>query len=580
MSLWHHTKQLSLHVTKKTGRILFPYLWHFLTDDYKGRLHHLIVDSILSLIILGLVGANIVLGEWFYLFSIEPTVDVTVAVPEVIISGEPLKTNITLTPTNKAITDVRLKAVVPAGYEVTAEQQWEWPHLEAGDTQTLTLAGRFSGDFDKTYRVIALYDYHYFGQTFSDYVTVEFTVDTSSFELVTSVPPQILNQESFNWTVEYYNSAAKPRRDVCLEFDLPEAFVLDDSSVPITADWRAVLPEVGARQGGVITLTGSFRKAIGEGSQVMQVTALDDCSKKKVYQQVVLTTPIEVLTPRLQLQTSGASVLNVGDVGSYVVKYSNTGDAVLSTVKLTAHFNSDPASYGTIAISGSGRRNGSTISWQNSNLAPGETRTQTFTVASYPLLRQKNVAFSYTVSASADIADLGVTTYAAPISGLTTKFNSTLQFSQVARYTGSSGEQLGYGPYPLQAWEVTALRVFWQVEDFTNDLNNVTITATLPSQVEWTGHSAVTAGGAMSYDPTTRRVTWHTSNIPSFSYPQGASFEVRVLPNSAQVGKRIHLTNDTIFTARDSFTGTVLTRAAGALLTDQPIQAAIQPTTE
>lgn len=570
MSWWHATKRIALHLTKHTGRILFPYAWHYFTDDYKGRRHHLIVDTVLSLGVLGVLAANVGLGVWFYLFSIRPTVAATVSVPAVVISGASLGTTITFQPINTTITTVHLKLIGPSGYTFTDSTDWQWSRLSKGEQPTLIIPGTFTGNVNQQYRVVLLYTYNYFGQQFFDYTVAEFTVDTSSLEVVTTVPDKILNDESFSWDVAYHNSSDLPRSDVCVHLDIPDSFALQSSSLPI-ADGQVILNTLQPREQGTITITGSFKNAIGEGAHVLGVTGIDECSTQQ-YQQIVLTSAIQVLTPRLQVTTSGPSVLNVGDTGYYTVTYSNTGDTSLQNVRIVAQLTGLAGRYRAISISGGGTMSGGTMTWLTTALAPGETRRQTFSIATNPALREKNVASSYTVSGTADIADIGVATYAATAPGPITKFNSTLQFSQVARYTSTTGEQLGYGPYPLQAWNVTALRVFWQVEDFTNDLANVTLSTTLPSQVDWTGHSAVTEGDAMTYDPNTRRVTWHTSSIPSFSHAQGASFEVRVLPNSDQVGQRIHIINDTVFTARDGFTGVVLTRAAGAIATDQTIQ--------
>lgn len=565
MQLWHHTKRISRTAAKHTGRILFPYIWHYITDDYKDRHHHLIVDSILSAFVLFLLACNIILAAWFFTFSIYPEVTVELAAPEVVISGSDLTVSAVMVPVNKPITHAKLKLVLPRGYSVESDTMWEWDRLRAGSKFEQTVTGHFVGTVGEPYRIIAVYEYNYYGQKYSGVAAVDFAVDTSSLEVVAHLPEQILNQESFTWTVEYHNSSPVERQDVCIVLDIPESFSTESSSAEIV-DGRIILPSVPARSGGEITITGSFKNAIGEGSHVIGVRGIDECSDQQ-YQQIALTEPIQVLTPRLALSSSGPTVLNVGDVGRYTVRYTNTGDATLSQVNIIGQLQNFAGRYSSLYLSGGGTVSGDTLSWTDTNLAPGETRYQTFTVTTNRAMREKNVAMSYTAKATAEIADLGVTTYTPTVSGASTKFNSTLNFSTVARYASVSGEQLGYGPYPLQAWNVTALRVFWEVEDFTNDLSNVTITTTLPSQVEWTGHTAVTEGSAMTYDAATRRVTWHTSSIPSFSHAQGASFEVRVLPNSDQIGKAINITNDTTFTARDSFTGVVLSRVAAALRT-------------
>ncbi len=565
MQWWHHTKRISHTAAKHTSRILFPYLWHFATDEYKDQHHHLIVDSILSLFILFLLAGNCILAVWFYTFSIYPEVEVKLSTPTVVISGSDLTMTTELTSVNKPITNVSLKLVVPAGLTISSDTNWQWGRLAAGTKQVQTVSGYFSGTVRKPYRIIAVYEYNYYGQKYSGFSTVEFAVHTSSLEVVANVPEQILNQESFTWTVEYHNSSLIERKDVCIQLDIPAGFNMEKSSVEII-DGKISLPSVPPQSGGEISITGSFKNALGEGSHVIGVRGIDECSAKQ-YEQIALSSPIQVLTPRLAITTTGPTVLNVGDTGRYTVRYTNTGDTTLSQVQITSQLQNFNGHYRSLILSGGGTNAGDTLNWSDANLAPGETRYQTFSVGTNSAMREKNVAMTYSAKATAEIADLGVTTYTPIIQGASTKFNSTLNFSTVARYTSTTGEQLGYGPYPLRAWNVTALRVFWQVEDFTNDLSNVTIKTTLPAQVEWTGHSAVTEGGAMTYDAATRTVTWHTGSIPSFAHAQGASFEVRILPNSDQVGKAINITNDTTFTARDSFTGVVLSRFAPALRT-------------
>lgn len=529
--------------------ILFPYLWHYFTDDYKDRMHHLVIDTLLSFVILGLLGGNIILGAWLYLFSIQPAVQVTITAPDLVISGEPMTLDTAIVVGNKTISTVDVKMVVPSGFIVDSPLDYNWDSLPRQQTETFSTTGWFTGNVQQTYRAIVLYSYHYYGQSFSDSATVEFKVDTSSLEVVAHTPDQILNHESFTWTVEYFNSAQIERSQVCIQLDIPEAFALETSSLPISDSGQISLDTVPAQTGGTISITGSFSNAVGEGKQVIGVAGIDQCTTTAL-RQINLQQPLEVLTPRLQISTAGPSIANVGDRLLYTVTYTNSGDVTLEDIATT------------VVITG-----GETLYWTDASLAAGERRTKTFTLNTVTSgTRQKNLTTGYSVSATATIVGVGVRTYTPNVS-YQTQFNSTLAISQVANY------ELGYGPYPMRAWDITAARVFWQVEDFTNDLSNVTLQATLPSQVEWTGHAAVTEGGAMSYDAATRMVTWHTSSIPSWSHAQGASFEVRVLPNSDQVGKTIHLVNDLHFSARDSFTGVVLHRYAGAVSTDHVIQA-------
>lgn len=544
-------------------------MWKYLTERYAGRLHHLVVDVILLFCVLGLIGANIVLGVWLYLFRIHPDFSAAASVPDQIISGESLPIQLQYQTGQKNITDVTIKVALPEGYTTSDPTSFHYAKVTAHSTATMNIAGRFTGNVQQSYRMIVVYSYHYYGQSFSGFTVTDFKVDTSSLEVVPHMPETILNNESFTWDVEYHNSSDLERKSVCIQLDLPAAFKLESSSVPISATGAIELDTIPAQGSGDVTITGSFSNAIGEGSQVIGVKGIDQCTSSQLT-QVTFFSPIQVLTPRLQLATTSYGAVNVGSATRYILSYKNTGDTQLDNIHLSAQLNNFLGHYSGLALSGNGQVVGSTLVWSDAGLLPGQTRSQTFTVQTSPTMREHNLEWSYSAKATADIADIGVNTYTSTVGGAS-KFNSTLTVSQDARYYTSDGIQLGYGPYPEQAWNITAERVFWQIQDFTNDLSNVTIHTTLPSQVEWTDHTSVTAGTALTYDPTTRTVTWHSSNVASFSHPQGASFEVRILPNSDQVGKKINITNDTTFTARDSFTGSVLTRYLGALRTTKPI---------
>lgn len=567
-SLWHHTKRVSSHVGKKTGHFLFPYIWHYYTDTYKGKFHHLIVDSVLSMIMLTLVAINVALLGWLYVFFTPPQFEATLSAPQVVISGAELPLLVEYENIGKGIGNVTMRLVAPNGYTPSENTEFEFPSLHQAETGSFTIPGHFIGNIGEQYRFILLYDYDYYGEHYQHFAVVEVSVSGSSLEIVPTVPDKILNNETVTWTVEYTNSSDVPRTDVCITLDIPDSFVQEFSSHEIAEDGTVHIDTIEPRSSGTIELRGIFSNAVGEGRQVIKIRVYELCGSNK-YTQVNIEAPINVLTPRLLLATSGTAAVDVGSSYRYTQSYTNTGDAPLRNVTIVARLANFSGKYSTLSAA-EGSVFGDTITWVDPEILPGETHTRNFSVTIDPSLRQKNAEMSYTVSARAQIDDLGIETYTGSV-GQAIKFNSTLNFSVVQLYSSKTGEQFGYGPYPLEADNITALRVFWEIQDFTNDLTNLTIQTTLPSQVDWTGHTAVTEGSAMTYDPSTRTVTWHTGHVTSFDHPQGASFELRVRPNSLQIGQHINVTNSTAFSARDEFTGAVLSRTVGALRTTDPI---------
>lgn len=567
--VWHHTKRISTVAGKHTVRFLFPPLWHYMTDDYKGRLHHLVVDSILGLTMMSLLAINVALIAWLYLFFIPPEFDVSLEiVADPIVSGADLPVDVQYTVGNKNISDVSIRLHGPQGWQISKEESYmTWDALSGSSQETIHTVAPFTTHVNQTNRILAMYEYRYFGQQYYGLAEVTFVAKTSSLEIVPHIPTKVLNTESAVMQFEYSNSSDYTRGRTCIEFTLPEHFTVTSSSHELI-DQQVCFDQLDPREHGVIEIVGTFQNAIGEGQLVIDLRVIDYLGIQ-AYTQVSVSTPIHVLTPRLVIATTGSPILNVGDTARYSVIMTNTGDATLTNVLATVNLSGFENRISAVTPI-DGVRVGDQLQWNIAELPAGQSMTKTFITQTNPAWREKNISLHYNATATADIEDIGVSTYALRVEK-DIKFNSTLQFDVVGRYTATTGEQLGYGPYPMEADSITALRVIWEIKDFTNDLNNVTIQTTLPSQVEWTGVTSVTEGSRITYDPATRTVTWHTASVPSFSHGQGAQFEVRVSPNSQQIGKRINVTNNTIFTARDSHTAVVIARDHGALRTDQPI---------
>ena len=93
------------------------------------------------------------------------------------------------------------------------------------------------------------------------------------------------------------------------------------------------------------------------------------------------------------------------------------------------------------------------------------------------------------------------------------------------------------------------------IDDHTDNFKkDVYFKTSLPVGVELTGKESVTIGPKISYDKTSRTITWNHSELPANSYT-GIYFEVQVTPIVSQIGKEIKLTNDLYFTATDNWTG-------------------------
>ena len=549
INIWHHTKKISKHVARKTGHLFFPWIMHFLTDKYGNKHHHVIVDTILSVTMIILIASNVALGYWFYIFLTPVELNLQITVPEYVISGSEITYNIAYQNNTKNISNVDFELIAPHGY--TGTTNYSMADFKKHDTGYVTMKGDIVGNVNDLQQVAVIVYYQYHGVNFSSFASQTYKINDTSFETTVNLPKEILNSQQFDWSVHYKNNSPIARKDVSLAINFPASLDITQAPENYSADEKKViLSEVAPWQEGDLSFQGIFTQALGEIESLITIKTNFDS-----YGQSQIAGSIDVLTPRLSISSNLPSTANMGDTFYYQINCQNIGDADLTNVTVTVDTGGLSAA-GLYFTPANGILN---IDY----LAAGQTKSVYLTITAPAELRKENLSASVSANAFAYITDLNVKTYAASDTSATIKFNSTLAFYAEAKYYGPSNEQLGYGPYPLKANELTSLRIFWNVRDITNDLNNVTLVATLPSQVQWTGSSAVSQGADISYNPAIRQVVWHTPYIPAFSGPQGASFEVLMTPNFQQVNKQINIINDTKFTAEDSYTHTVLTQYIG-----------------
>ena len=146
--------------------------------------------------------------------------------------------------------------------------------------------------------------------------------------------------------------------------------------------------------------------------------------------------------------------------------------------------------------------------------------------------------------------------------------NSDLGFSADAFYT--SGPFSNTGPIPPKANEPTTYTVTWTVTNSANALSDALATAALPVYVDWVG-TVSPIGEPITYDETTRTIHWAIGAIPAGTGLSGAprvvSFQVRLNPSTSQVGSVPKLVLDTNVSARDTFTGEMLSATRLAIST-------------
>lgn len=125
--------------------------------------------------------------------------------------------------------------------------------------------------------------------------------------------------------------------------------------------------------------------------------------------------------------------------------------------------------------------------------------------------------------------------------------------------------RLGSGPVPPVVGMTTTYDIQWKITNSANSLKDATVSAVLPSYVEWEGKRG--GAGDWSYNPSTRTVEWKAGDLDASATATG-TFRVSFLPSTSLVGRTPTLVEEAEMSGTDNFTGTVLRKTSDNVTTE------------
>jgi len=249
----------------------------------------------------------------------------------------------------------------------------------------------------------------------------------------------------------------------------------------------------------------------------------------------------------------------------YLVKYENKSQLSLVQAEITVQLEGDAFDFETIEIQdGSFDKFTKKITWNSSGvpalaaLDKGESGQVDFKIRlKNPLPQVNNLALKSTAQIRAgDVQNS---------QELITKLDS--QFNLQAKVYYASGQ------LPPRVNQLTYYNVHWQLLNGANDIAETIVTASLPAAIEW--HGIVSNDrGRLYYDQASNEVVWDLGHVPAWVGRNQAVYEavfsISLWPTTDQVGKVVPILNETIFTAKDTFTENILTSQQNYISSDLP----------
>jgi len=451
----------------------------------------------------------------------------------------------------------------------------------------VTIQGKFFGASDALVYLEAKLDYtpSTFNSTFEVKANSSVFISSNPLTIEVDGPQNAATGNAVSYTVKYENTGQEDFNDLKIKADFPDGFSFLNSD-PLASQGNNIwyVGTLAAGQSGQVKVNGTVTGArdeqkttkfsIGEiGSDNAFIPYGEASSVVKI-----IGSPI-VLDETINGQKGDVSV-SAGQSLSFKIGYQNTGSIGLRDVIFSIEANSPILDYSRIDMSeGKGEFDAEkkTIIWKASEipdfkmLAPGAQGEINFSISVkdvIPVSGSKDKNFSFSAIARMDSPDIPTPEGANKVvasNSVNVKLNSKLLASLQGFF--NDADISNSGSIPPKVGQESTFTLHLKIADVSNDVTDAKVAMTLAPGVKWK-NNFLPKDASMSYNDRTNELDWNVGSLAAgtgvITDPKEVIFQVGITPSQNQVGDFAPLVTQTVFSAKDSFTGEPLELKLGA----------------
>ncbi len=478
------------------------------------------------------------------------------------------------------LTGVEIDVNLPSGFALRASEPsatnvkdlvFDVGTISGNTDGKIVINGVWNTDVPSTAGIQALARYQpaNFNAEFHDIVTKTITTTESTTALTIDAPLTANVGEAVTYTVHVKNTGTEILPAPRVALTLPAGFFVQTSTPAFAPGegFALTLPDIAPSTESIITVTGAFASDV-MGEQIIMGASGIAGERFSVQATATMQTDVKGSALALTMVGNGTQGTVIADPGSLLrlaLRIENMSDTAVSDATALLDFTAEdniPIDWKT-AVLGGGRITAKGIVFDAKALgvlAPGTHKTLDLAFPLKTDLSAVSSAFSIAFSATRG----AITVQSAPLSVV---LNSDAAVISALRYYDDDGAPLGSGPLPPTVGTATHYRGVWGIASGAHGLEDVTVSATLPSGVAWDDFATVTSG-TLAFDPVQRIVRWSIASIPAGSPMITARFSVALTPTSADVGLIKTVVGKTVLTAKDSTTSATIERSTEAITTE------------
>ncbi|MDO8566468.1 MAG: hypothetical protein Q7S04_04805 [Candidatus Moranbacteria bacterium] len=399
--------------------------------------------------------------------------------------------------------------------------------------------------------------------------TAQFVVNVGSSPLSFEItaPLELATGQDVVYVVDYANKSDVSFPNLRVKMEYPDGFQFV-SSEPKPSEGQSVwyVGNFDAQANGKITIRGVLSGAREEHKSVQGMIGFFQGEGKFVaYAENERQTRIIASPLSISQTVNGLTdiAVNQGNTLRYVIRFRNDGDVGVRDAIVTVDI--DPTMLDMSRLTpGNGAYDAArkVIIWKASGvsslgkLEPGAEGEVSFSVPvaeKIVVTGEKNIS----VKTVARIDSLDIPT---PIGSnkiissntLYVKLKSAVGISTAVLYTDTLFPNSG--PVPPKVGELTSYTIHLSVTNSLNDLRQTRISAILPTGVHYSGKYAKTEE-TVTFNERSNELVWELGTFAATEgKPREIVFQVSVTPSPDQVGERLVLVSNMVFTAQDTFT--------------------------
>jgi hypothetical protein len=428
-------------------------------------------------------------------------------------------------------------------------------NIESGTSAAVRIVGTLNGNVGETLKALVTVSYTEGpnGAAKARNAEASFSLSSSAVGAEFDMPESLFSGQSVTGSVRYWNRGNSPADNIVITPEWPKGFVFSSSSLPLKSG-RWEIGTLAAGSESKIDFTGTVS---GPGDEIEFGIEAGTRLGNGIVTESSGMKSVTISDPGITIKLDGKSSARLGETITITASFRNSGSEELTEATLK------PVPQDSIAFSAEPE----TIS-----IKPGESGTARFEVKLPPALpaalaNATDPTFKLSVSLDGVLGNKGKISLQSP--ALEIRIPSSLALMSVARYWSETGDQLGRGPMPPETGKATRYWIFWNVKNTTGAVTGAQVSATLPSNVSFTGKVSAPFGNAPEFDPADRSVTWTVGNVPAWvgktSASVGTAFEIALIPTPDQVGTYPTLVTRQEITGNDSASGLALEGSAADL---------------